>query len=217
MRPPSDIDSVNEPFAPHPYVIVAPPSHPLAAKNHIPMATLIRERFVVREKDSDTWQSMAQAFGGWLPKLKVGMEIRGDETIKQAVLAGMGISFVSAHTVTLERSAGSLVILDVQGFPVMLNWYVVHRRKKRLPPVAAAFKDFLLTNGATLIESITHFGTQAGTHPVKEAKTAHVRKHRREGAHDPSTANAFESPERAGGTIKKCVNEKGGVAFRLEA
>jgi LysR family transcriptional regulator, low CO2-responsive transcriptional regulator len=43
-------------------------------------------------------------------------------------------------------------VLDVQGFPLMLNWYVVHRRTKRLPPVAQAFKNFLLADGAGLID-----------------------------------------------------------------
>jgi DNA-binding transcriptional LysR family regulator len=163
VRPPDDADMVNEPFSPHPYVIVAPPTHPLAERKQIPMATIARERFVVREKDSDTWQSMAQAFRGWLPKLDKVMEIRSTETIKQAVIAGMGVSFLSAHTVTLERRYGSLVILDVQGFPLMLNWYVVHRKKKRLPAVAVAFKNFLISEGAVLIEEITHFGAQPGT------------------------------------------------------
>ena len=41
-RPPEDLDTVNEPFAPHPYVIVAAPEHPLAAKKRIPMAVLAR-------------------------------------------------------------------------------------------------------------------------------------------------------------------------------
>jgi DNA-binding transcriptional LysR family regulator len=106
---------------------------------------------------------MAQAFGGWMPKLDKVMEIRSTETIKQAVIAGMGVSFLSAHTVTLERRLGSLVILDVQGFPLMLNWYVVHRKKKRLPAVAVAFKNFLISEGAMLIEAITHFSAQPGT------------------------------------------------------
>jgi DNA-binding transcriptional LysR family regulator len=83
------------------------------------------------------------------------MEIKSTETIKQAVIAGMGISFLSAHTISLELQAGSLVVLDVQGFPVMLNWYVVHRRNKRLPPVALAFKNFLMADGAALIKQIT--------------------------------------------------------------
>jgi hypothetical protein len=47
-------------------------------------------------------------------------------------------------------------VLDVESFPVMLNWYVVHRRNKRLPPVAEAFKHFLLDEGAGQIEQITH-------------------------------------------------------------
>ena len=66
-------------------------------------------------------------------------------------MAGMGVSFLSAHTISRELQAGSLRVLDVQGFPLMLNWYVVHRRNKRLPPVAQAFKDFLLDEGAGLL------------------------------------------------------------------
>ena len=80
------------------------------------------------------------------------IEMGTNETIKQAVIAGMGISFLSAHTVSRELRARSLAILDVQGFPLMLNWFVVHRRHKRLPPVAQAFKQFLLSDGQRLID-----------------------------------------------------------------
>ena len=69
----------------------------------------------------------------------------------------MGISFLSAHTIHQELKAGSLRVLDVQGFPLMLNWYVVHLRNKRLPPVAQAFKDFLVSDGAQLIAQIVPF------------------------------------------------------------
>lgn len=85
------------------------------------------------------------------------MQIRSTETIKQAVIAGMGISFLSAHTVSRELRAGSLRVLDVQGFPLTLNWYVVHLRNKRLPPVVQAFKDFLLDDGASMISTIVPF------------------------------------------------------------
>ncbi|MGH8744481.1 MAG: LysR family transcriptional regulator, partial [Burkholderiales bacterium] len=148
VRPPQDMNTINERFAPHPYVIVAAPSHPLAAKKRIPMAILAREPFVVREKGSDTWNSMEEGFGGRLAKLIIAMEIKSTETIKQAVIAGMGVSFLSAHTISLELQVGSLAVLDVQGFPLMLNWYVVHRKNKRLPPVALAFKTFLMNQGA---------------------------------------------------------------------
>jgi DNA-binding transcriptional LysR family regulator len=152
VRPPNELDTVNHPFAPHPYVIVAAPTHPLARTPRIPVYRIVREPFVVREKGSDTWNSMVEGFGGNLPGLNIAMEIRSTETIKQAVMAGMGVSFLSAHTISRELQAGSLTVLDVQGFPLMLNWYVVHRRAKRLPPVAQAFKNFLLADGSTLIE-----------------------------------------------------------------
>ncbi|WGT63236.1 LysR family transcriptional regulator [Variovorax paradoxus] len=157
VRPPTDLDTVNQPFAPHPYVIVAAPNHPLVGVPGIPLDRLMREPFVVREKASDTWHSMEEGFGGDLSGINIAMEIRSTETIKQAVIAGMGVSFVSAHTISQETRAGSLRVLDVQGFPLMLNWYVVHRRAKRLPPVAQAFKDFLLADGPTLISQIVPF------------------------------------------------------------
>jgi LysR family transcriptional regulator, low CO2-responsive transcriptional regulator len=152
VRPPLDMDTVNEAFAPHPYVVVAAADHPLAGKKRIPISRIAREPFVVREKGSDTWNSMEDGFGEHLAQLNIAMEIRSTETIKQAVMAGMGVSFLSAHTVSRELQAGSLTVLNVQGFPLMLNWYVVHRKNKRLPPVAQAFKTFLMTEGATLID-----------------------------------------------------------------
>jgi LysR family transcriptional regulator, low CO2-responsive transcriptional regulator len=152
VRPPLDMDTVNEAFAPHPYVVVAAADHPLAGKKRIPVSRIAREPFVVREKGSDTWNSMEDGFGEHLAQLNIAMEIRSTETIKQAVMAGMGVSFLSAHTVSRELQAGSLTVLNVQGFPLMLNWYVVHRRNKRLPPVAQAFKTFLMTEGAALID-----------------------------------------------------------------
>ena len=157
VRPPQDMDTVNEPFAPHPYVIVAAPNHPYANRRKIPMSALKQERFVVREKGSDTWNSMEESFGKHLADLNIAMEIKSTETIKQAVIAGMGISFLSAHTISLELQAGSLIVLDVQGFPMMLNWYLVHRSGKRLPPVAEAFRAFLLSDGAALIQKFIGF------------------------------------------------------------
>ena len=154
VRPPHDMDIVALSFAPHPYVIVAAPDHPLAAIRDIPRTALNRERFVVREHGSDTWNSMREVFGRQFPRLTIGMQLASSETIKQAVVAGFGIAFLSAHTIGLDLLARNLVVLDVQGFPAMLNWYLVHNRTKRLPPVAVAFKEFLLREGAAWIERL---------------------------------------------------------------
>ena len=155
VRPPEGMDTIAEPFAPHPYVIVAAPNHRLVGQRDIPLAGLAEEAFVSREKGSDTWNSMQEGFAGRLSNLRIAMEIKSTETIKQAVIANMGIAFLSAHTVGLELQTGKLAVLDIEGFPVMLNWYVVHRKNKRLPPVALAFKHFLMEEGHTLIQQIT--------------------------------------------------------------
>ena len=157
VRPPLGAETICQPFADHPYVIVAAPDHPLVGQKRIAVDRLMREPFVVRERGSDTWHSMEEAFGGDMSAIHIAMEIRSTETIKQAVIAGMGVSFLSAHTISQELKAGSLCVLDVQGFPLMLHWYVLHRRNKRLPPVAQAFNDFLLSDGASLISQIVPF------------------------------------------------------------
>ena len=133
-RPPVDIDTVNAPFAPHPYVIVAAPQHPLAARRRIPIAALAHEQFLAREKGSDTRTSMALGFAGWLPRLRIAMESRAPKPSSRRSARGWASRSCSAHTVALERQVGSLVVLDVQGFPLVLDWHVVQRKNKRLLP-----------------------------------------------------------------------------------
>ena len=166
-RPPADEEMVAEPFAPHPYVIVAAPSHPLAGKQRIEMRRIVREPFVMRERGSDTWQVMKEAFGEHIDALPVALEITSTETLKQAVMAGLGVGFLSAHTVAQELRTESLVVLDVRGFPLVQRWYVVHRRHKRLPPVAKAFQDFLRDEGAALLARI-----MAGDRPSPSPRAA---------------------------------------------
>lgn len=155
LRPPEAGDMQVEAFAPQPQVIVASPTHPLARRRRIPLAALAGESFIIRERGSDTRISMDEAFAerGFRPR--IAMEIKSFETIKQAVMAGMGISFLSAHTISQELELGRLAVLRVEGLPVVRNWHVVHLARKRLPPVAAAFKQFLLSEGAGLVKSYT--------------------------------------------------------------
>ena len=67
-------------------------------------------------------------------------------------MAGMGVSFLSLHTTGLELATRRLAVLPVTGMPVMRDWCVIHRERKRLSPTAAAFKDYLVAEGARLIE-----------------------------------------------------------------
>ena len=154
VRPPEDADTEAEAFAPHPYLIVAPQGHALQAERGISLARLVREPFIVREPGSDTRHAMAEALGRHGDKLNIALEVKSTETIKQAVIAGMGVAFLSGHTVSRELRDGSLVALDVAGFPMPLHWYLVQRRHKRLPPVARAFREFLLSEGAELLSRV---------------------------------------------------------------
>ena len=150
-RPPRELDTTAEPFARHPLVIIAAPDHPLTRRRHIPLKSLTRESFIIREQGSGTRASMEHVFRERAVPFRATMEVSSNETIKQAVMAGMGLSFISSHTIGLEAGAGKLAILDVAGLPVVRDWYVIHLREKILAPIAAAFRGYLLENGARVI------------------------------------------------------------------
>jgi len=156
-RPPRGLDTAAAPFARHPLVIVAAPSHPLAGKRRIPLKRLIEEPFIIREPGSGTRASMERVFRDRGARYRASMEVSSNETIKQAVIAGLGIAFISLHTVGLELRTRSLAMLDVAGLPVMRDWFVVHLKNKRLSPVAAAFRGDLLAHGAAAIERAVGF------------------------------------------------------------
>jgi len=150
-RPPRELETIAAPFAKHPLVIIASPDHPLAARRRIPLRQLASEQFLIREAGSGTRASMEHVFRERNVPFRVSMEVSSNETIKQAVMAGMGISFISAHTVGLELAAGKLVCLDIVGLPIMRDWYVMYLRDKHLAPIADAFRRFLLERGGQII------------------------------------------------------------------
>ena len=151
-RPPQSLTTSAAPFAPHPLAIVAAPGHPLARRRRLPLAALAGETFLIREPGSGTRLAMEQLFAeaAFLPSERI--EIGSNETIKQAVMAGMGVGFLSLHTVGLERAAGRLVVLGVAATPVMRQWHVIHRPQQRLTAAAAAFREHLAEAGAREIE-----------------------------------------------------------------
>ncbi len=150
-HPPSEKRFAAESFALHPHVIIAAPHHPLVGRRALPLARVAAEPLITREPGSATRLAMEQAFNeaGVVPRIE--MEIASNETIKQAVAAGFGVGFLSAHAVQQELALGSLAVVAVRGFPVMRQWYVVHLRDRRLPPITEAFQRFVVREGARLI------------------------------------------------------------------
>jgi DNA-binding transcriptional LysR family regulator len=151
-RSPQSLDTVAEPFAQNPHVIIAAPDHPLASQRGIQVETVARENFIVREPGSGTRLAMQQYFDEFGLACNVGMEMASNETIKQAVMAGIGVSLISLHTLLLELRTGEIALLDVNGTPIERTWQIVHLRSKQLSPTSVLFRQFLLDHAATHLE-----------------------------------------------------------------
>jgi DNA-binding transcriptional LysR family regulator len=149
--PPRELDTRAEPFAAHPLGVIASPEHPLARRREIPPKALDGEPFILREPGSGTRAAMERFFREHHVAPAPIMEMTSNETIKQAVIANMGLAFVSLHTVALELSVGQLVSLDVAGLPLLRRWHILHVRAKALSPAAEAFRYFVLDEGERLL------------------------------------------------------------------
>jgi LysR family transcriptional regulator for metE and metH len=150
-RPPVDIEMDVHLIGDHPHVIIAPTGHRLARKPRLPLTDLAGETFLTREPGSGTRGLMEQLFETAGVRPVIGMEMSSNETIKQAVIAGLGIAFISAHTVATELDERRLTMLDVVGLPIIRQWFVVNRKDKVLLPPAQAMRQFLGAQGAQFL------------------------------------------------------------------
>jgi LysR family transcriptional regulator, low CO2-responsive transcriptional regulator len=150
-RPPKELATRAEPFAAHPLVFVGPPGHPLVAAEHVGPEALANHPWIVREQGSGTRKAMEDFFRAQHVAPHIAMEMSSNETIKQAVMAGMGLSFLSLHTIGLEMRHGLIDIVEVEGTPIMRTWNLVHLLSKLLSPAAEAFRYFILEQGETYL------------------------------------------------------------------
>ena len=136
---PVGVDVVATPFADNPLVVLAPAKHPLCDERAIPPSRIEREPFILREPGSGTRQATERYFVEHKIRPVTRMTLGSDETIKQAVAAGLGLAVLSRHVLTLDAAEGPLRELDVLGFPIPRRWYVVYLADKRLSPLGRAF------------------------------------------------------------------------------
>lgn len=150
-RPPKEMPLVAGSFMSNPLVVIARPDHPLAQGGRIPLQRLLEEKFIVREKGSGTRNAIERFLVERGLTMITAMEMSRNEAIKHAVMAGLGLGIVSVHTLEMEFTLRRLVALNVEGFPVIKDWYIVHREEKRFSAAAEAFKAFVLEEGNNLI------------------------------------------------------------------
>jgi DNA-binding transcriptional LysR family regulator len=152
-RPPKEIATRAEAFAAHPLVFVCGSRHPLLALERAPLSTLHGHPFIVRELGSGTRAAMTALFAEHRFEPNITMEMSSNESVKQAVMAGMGLGFLSLHTIGLEARSGLIRVLDIEGSPVMRTWNIVRLQSKLLSPAAEAFRYFVIEHGETYLRA----------------------------------------------------------------
>lgn len=146
-RPPADVEVEMRPLGRHPHFIIAAADHRLARRRHVETSELANETFIIREQGSGTRMLMEEFCQRAKLTPRIGMAMDSNETIKQAVMAGLGIAFISQHTVFHELEDGRLVVLKVKGLPIVRQWHAIRRTDKVLLPPAQAMLDFLGKEG----------------------------------------------------------------------
>jgi DNA-binding transcriptional LysR family regulator len=140
--PPDQEEVMVQAVLSNPLVVLARSDHPLAGERDIALSRLACEPFLIREPGSGTRMVTLKLFEqhGLTPKIR--MELSTNEAIREAILAGLGVSILSRYTLGLEPEQTRLVSLEVEGFPLESHWHFVYPVGKHLSVAARAFMDF---------------------------------------------------------------------------
>jgi len=139
------------PFADRPYVIIAPPDHPLARTRRLAPRTLFSHPFTLLGPETTSRRltnDLALEHGYTCTALS---EVDSNEKLKQVVANTGTMGCINRQTVYRELRSGALVELDIEGFPVVLRWHVFHLSNRKISPVARAFIDYLTEHGPALL------------------------------------------------------------------
>lgn len=151
-RPPAHVAVEREVLGDHPHILVAAPDHPLVGDPEILPEDLLRETFLAREEGSGTRALMTR----FLDRIGGGrtfstVEMGTNETIKQAVMAGLGIAVISAHTCHTELAEGKLATLQVEGLPLVRQWFLIHRADRELTRAAEVLRRFIIARKGEIL------------------------------------------------------------------
>jgi DNA-binding transcriptional LysR family regulator len=135
---------VVELLRPYELVVVASPFHRLAGHSAISLRDLQKETLLMRERESVTRLATELHFAQAGMPIPASLELGNIEATKEGVVAGLGIAVLPHDSVALELAGGDLVVLDVQGFPLQRQWYIVHVKGRRLSLAAYALRQLLL-------------------------------------------------------------------------
>ena len=143
-EPPPKLNLSHDRLILNPLVVIAHINHPYANKTSIPFKKIAQHEFVLREQGSGTRTAIELFFAKKGEKIKNTLEIGGNEAIKHAVIAGLGLGIVPLHSIKLELEANKLVILDINQLPIKRYWHIVKIKDKQLRPAVKKFQDYMI-------------------------------------------------------------------------
>ncbi|MFN3984780.1 MAG: LysR substrate-binding domain-containing protein [Rhodocyclaceae bacterium] len=147
-QPPEDVDLVALPFMENPLVVIAAPDHPLARGGQASLAQLAAEPWLMREAGSGTRKAIERLFAAHDLEIRPRLELGSNEAIKQAVLAGLGISALSSQALDLHP-VGQFAIVPAEHFPIRRHWHVAYPAARTPSPAARSFVAFLMDGAST--------------------------------------------------------------------
>jgi len=142
-EPPKNIPLISSAFMKNPLIAIAHPDNELLTKKKISIKDLNKETLLTREIGSGT-RITVERFTGL--DFNSDIQINSNEAIVEAVQAGLGIGFVSKHSVSLQLKNNIIKQLDVAPFPIIRQWHIVHHAEAELSPIARRFKQFVIEN-----------------------------------------------------------------------
>jgi DNA-binding transcriptional LysR family regulator len=141
--PPSDLDVEAEIFCQNPLIAICPLQHALAKKRRVSLQQFVDQPLIMRELGSGTRMVSDRFFAKHAVKPRIKLSLGSNEAIKQAVAGGLGCSILSKHSFVSERVESEIAILNVEGFPLHSQWFIVYGRGKKLSPIAMVFRNYL--------------------------------------------------------------------------
>jgi len=170
--PPGECDVEAVTFAHHPHLVVAAADHALAGRDHVDWADLAKQAIVLRERGSATRQFMEHVLESRRLRPPVAAELPGNETVKQAVMAGLGVSLMSAHAIQLELEVGRLAVLPLPDTPKRMDWCLLSPRDRPLSRAAEQMRDYLQAEGAAITACRITAQSAVSHHPSRSNQAA---------------------------------------------
>ncbi len=149
-HPPQDIETESIEFLDNPLVAIVYEGHPLAKRKRLKLADLINEPFLMREQGSGTRHAVEEFLRQHNMQLNIKMTIESNEAIRHSVMSKLGISILSAHTLTYGGKSG-LITLPVRELPIDSHWFFVWSKSKRQTVIASEFLNYVEEEGREIL------------------------------------------------------------------